>query len=216
MPQVMLAHFERAAVDIAAHGDNDTLPFDIDTRFVADKQAELARVCVLFSDELARDSGEINRRKVTQLSVFSERLLAPTGPAGFRATTKIHPFWNLYLNGLAVCIASALEATRSERVHSYRFLPDPGAELFDRTRSWRAFREATVAGAAMLKSGAVVVQTDISSFYEHVSHHHVQNFVNDLLQDAGRVGNQIDALLGKFSAGRSFGLPVGGQASRIL
>ena len=34
MPEVTLAHFERAAADIGAHGDNDTIPFDIDTRFL--------------------------------------------------------------------------------------------------------------------------------------------------------------------------------------
>lgn len=209
-------HFERAAADIAAHGDNDTLPFDIETKFISDRQAELSAICTEFSDELLRDSVENNKNKIDQLVVFSERLLAPTGPSGFRATTKIQPFWNLYFNGLGVCIASALETDRSENVHSYRFKADLGAELFDRNRSWRAYREATVADAAGLGAGSIVVQTDISSFYEHISHHHVENFVDDLIQDGGRLGNQINALLAKFSGGRSFGLPVGGQASRIL
>lgn len=33
MSAVTRDHFKRAASDIANHGDNDTLPFDIDTRF---------------------------------------------------------------------------------------------------------------------------------------------------------------------------------------
>ncbi|WP_417316304.1 RNA-directed DNA polymerase [Cycloclasticus pugetii] len=90
-----------------------------------------------------------------------------------------------------------------------------GSELFDRGSSWRVFREATSREAALAPKGTVVVQTDISSFYEHISHHYLENLIDDLYPD-GRVGNQITALLSKFSAGRSFGLPVGGQCSRIL
>src|ERR1700719_1477142 len=37
---VTLDHFERAAADTRAHGDNDTLPFDIDNRFICDNIAD--------------------------------------------------------------------------------------------------------------------------------------------------------------------------------
>jgi hypothetical protein len=169
----------------------------------------------VFYEELRRDDEKNSARKVAELGVFNERLLAPAGPAGFRVTTKIHAFWSVYFNGLGIAIADALEDERDPRVRSYRFKRDGGEELFDRSFSWRAFREATVAEALGIADGAIVVQTDISSFYEHVSHHHIQNALNDLFPD-GRMGNQINALVGKFSAGRSFGLPVGGQASRVL
>jgi hypothetical protein len=215
MLEITLQHFERAAADIGAHGDNDTLPFDIDTRFVQQRQAEIAGMAFTFYKELLRDDAKNSSRKIAEPGVFNERLLAPTGPAGFRITTKIHPFWSVYFNGLGIAIADALEDDRDPRVRSYRFKRDGGEELFDRSFSWRAFREATVAEALSFADGAIVVQTDISSFYEHISHHHVQNALNDLFPD-GRMGNQMNALLGKFSSGRSFGLPVGGQASRVL
>lgn len=218
MPEITLDHFKRAAADIGAHGDNDTLPFDIDTQFVTQKQVELAGIAYSFYSELCGDTEKNNSKKIAALNVFSERLLAPTGASGFRVTTKIHPFWNIYLNGLGVGIANALEEKRDSRVRSYRFLRDGGSELFDRTASWKAFREAT-AGAAInavaTVQSTVVLQTDISSFYEQISHHHVENFIDDLFPD-GRVGNQVNALLGKFSGGRSFGLPVGSQCSRII
>jgi len=41
--------------------------------------------------------------------------VATTGPAGFRITTKIHPFWNLYFNGLRIAIAETFEPKRSAR-----------------------------------------------------------------------------------------------------
>jgi len=140
----------------------------------------------------------------------------PSGPSGFRVATKIHPFWNLYFNGLGVAIADAIESTRDDRAHSYRFSLAAGTELFNRDRSWRSFRMHTAEEAENSEPSTVVVQTDISGFYEHISHHHVQNFINDVFPDDGRIAAQVVALLSKFSAGRSFGLPVGGQGSRVL
>ncbi len=215
MPEVTLEHFLRAAADIAAHGDNDTLPFDVDTNFVSAKQTELAGVAFGFSEQLRKDSESNSKHKITALTVFSERLLVATGASGFRVTTKIHPFWSIYFNGLGVAIADYLEPLRDQRTFSYRFRAEGDSELFDRTSSWRAFREATSQEAANAPAGTIVVQTDVSSFYEHISHHYLENLIDDLFPD-GRVGNQVVALLTKFSAGRSFGLPVGGQCARIL
>lgn len=212
-----LHHFERAAREVAKHGDNDTLPFDMDVRFCGDEAGALASIAYGFFAEL-RDSQAVkdNHDRIAALHVHSERLLTPSGPAGFRVVTKIHLFWNIYLNGLAIAIAEVLESQRFPSAHSYRFLMDGGEQLFDPTKSWRAFKEATVAQANSAGDGAVVVQTDISSFYEHVSHHYIENLINTLGGDSGPVSKQVNALLSKLFAGRSFGLPVGGQGARIL
>lgn len=212
-----LRHFERAAREIAEHGDNDTLPFDVDIRFCRDEAQALASIAYGFYSDL-RDSKAIkdNHERITGLHVYSERLLAPSGPTGFRVITKIHLFWNIYLNGLAIAIAEALEPRRSAKVHSYRFMESGDKDLFDYTRSWRSFKEETVQKASALPEHAVIVQTDISSFYEHVSHHYIENLINSLGGDATAVSKQVNALLSKLFAGRSFGLPVGGQGARIL
>jgi len=211
-----ISHFERAAREIGAHGDNDTLPFDVDTKFCGDKAAELASIAFGFYRELRNGDLSANQARMSSMSIFSERLLAPSGPAGFRVVTKIQLFWCLYLNGLAIAIAEALETRRSPNAHSYRFLSDGNEQLFDAQRSWREFKQVTVAQALAAGPDAVVVQTDISSFYEHLSHHHIENFITDLGGDGRVVAKQINAILSKFTAGRSFGLPVGGQGSRIL
>jgi hypothetical protein len=214
--QPTLAHFERAALEIAAHGDNDTLPFDVDTKFCGDKASELATICFGFYQELkSGEFGKIHTR-MASMPILSERLIAPSGPAGFRVVTKIQLFWCVYFNGLAIAIAEALENSRSPNVHSYRFQPEGGEQLFDPAKSWREFKLATVQQATDAGIDAVVVQTDISSFYEHLSHHHIENFISDLGGDGRIVAKQVNAILSKFTAGRSFGLPVGGQGSRIL
>ena len=212
-----LRHFERAAREVGKNGDNDTLPFDIDVRFCGDEVEALASIAYGFYSEL-RDSQSVkeNHERIAALNVHSERLLAPSGPTGFRVVTKIHLFWNIYLNGLAIAIAEALEPRRPPNAHSYRFLPTGNEQLFDRDRSWRAFKEATVFQARDAGDNAVIVQTDISSFYEHVSHHYIENLINGLGGDAGTVSKQVNALLSKLFAGRSFGLPVGGQGARVL
>ncbi|QKM44065.1 RNA-directed DNA polymerase [Ralstonia solanacearum] len=211
-----LDHFERAAREVAAHGDNDTLPFDLDVRFCGDRAKELGAIAFGFYGELRDGQAKDNHEGIASMRIYSERLIAPSGPAGFRVVTKIHPFWNIYLNGLAIAIAEALEPQRKATVHSYRFLPGDGVQLFDSARSWRAFKEETVRSADAAGPDAIIVQTDISSFYEHVSHHYIENFTSDLGGDSKQVSKQVNALLGKLFAGRSFGLPVGGQGARIL
>ena len=62
----------------------------------------------------------------------------------------------------------------------------------------------------------MVVQTDISSFYEHIYHHRLENVIGDLSDANSTVAVQVDRILSKLAAGRSFGLPVGGQCARVL
>ena len=138
MSDVTLKHFEHAAQDIGVHGDNDTLPFDVDNRFIKDKQKDLAKMAFDFFSGTDKKSEKDARNHIDKLDLFSERLLVPSGPYGFRITTKIHPFWNLYLNGLGVAIAEKNEPNRKDQAHSYRYITD-GESLFDKSKSWRAY-----------------------------------------------------------------------------
>ncbi|MFC3228317.1 RNA-directed DNA polymerase [Marinibaculum pumilum] len=208
-------HFRRAALEIGKSGENDTLPYDIDAGFIRDKAENLSEICFQLFQDIDSRTPENAARFVNGLTIGSERLLVPAGSHGFRITTKINPFWNLYLNGLGFAIAEANEGNRSDRVHSYR-LSANGDDLFDRTRSWRTYKEATLEEPVLNNENSVVVQTDISSFYEHVYHHRLENVVNDLAPANSTIATQIDRILSKLSSGRSFGLPVGGQCARVL
>ena len=100
-------------------------------------------------------------------------------------------------------------------MHSYRFA-SAGTDLFDREWSWRRFRQASLEDCQRAGTHAIVVQTDISSFYEHISHHRLENNLDDLASAESTIPTQLDRFLSKLAGGRSFGLPVGGQMSRIL
>lgn len=208
-------HFGRAIDDIAAHGGNDTLPFDVDSRFLAESKAELVGIALHYATQLEQNGPEFALAKIESLSFFSERLLAPAGPTGFRVTTKIHPFWNFYFNALGIAIAERLEPLRSDRAHSYRYTEN-GPGLFNKDWSWREFKRKTLEDCSAAPATAVVVQTDISSFYEHIYHHRVENFIDELFPESNSISMQVDRMLNSFASGRSFGLPVGGQCSRIL
>ncbi len=210
-----LRHFSRAVADVIAHGDNDMLPFDIDNRFIKDNGDLISKMAFDLFSKLEKDGQKKTIEKLNSIPIFTERLLSPTGSNGFRISTKIHPFWNIYLNGLAVSIAEKNENRRSDFVHSYRYNHE-GTELFDRSRSWRAYKQATLENKKLKNSDVMVVQTDISNFYEHIYHHRLENCIADLFHQGSTVAAQINKILNHIASGRSFGLPVGGQCSRIL
>jgi hypothetical protein len=213
--QVTRDHFLRAAFEIGQSGENDTLPYDIDAAFTRDKSEDLSQICFDLFLSVEAKSVKDAVAFMNGITIGSERLLTPSGSHGFRITTKIHPFWNLYLNGLGLAIAEANEGHRSERVHSYR-LGSEAFSFFDRSKSWKAYKEATLEEKALKNEDCVVIQTDVSSFYEHIYHHRLENVLNDLASSNSTVAMQVDRILSKLSAGRSFGLPVGGQCARVL
>lgn len=215
MVDVKKDHFVRSAAEIGFNGDNDTLPYDIDSAFIKDKSTDLAEICITLYKHIESLSRDKAVKYVSALNISNEKLLVPTGSHGFRLTTKIHPFWNLYLNGIGLAIAEANENRRSSRVHSYR-LSREGTGFFDKERSWRSYKTETVSPEAALSENSIVIQTDISSFYEHIYHHRLENSIDDISLVGSNIGVQIDRILSKLAAGRSFGLPVGGQCARFL
>jgi len=142
--------------------------------------------------------------------------LTQVGYTGFRWTTQIEPFWNAYYLAIVIQLASKIEAQRitveENTVFSYRFnWDDENAKLFiDST--WRDYREKALELSANYE---YVVVTDIADFYPRIYHHRIENALKRL-PDAGEIPKRIMALLSNFSKNVSYGLPVGGPASRIL
>jgi hypothetical protein len=85
-----LDHCKRAISDVATFGDNDVVPFDVDTKFVAEKADQLADAILDIGRSLERKSQKDCKSTLHGVQIFSERLLAPVGQSGFRITTKIH------------------------------------------------------------------------------------------------------------------------------
>lgn len=216
MIKVEKSNFLHAALEIGQSGENDTLPYDVDAAFIKENSEELSEICIALFRDIENGTVGKPANFMNGLAFASERLLVPSGSHGFRITAKIHPFWNLYLNGLGLAIAEANEGNRSWRAHSYRLGGGEKPDFFDRTRSWRSYKNATLAEQTLAGESAIVVQADIASFYEHIYHHRLENVIKDLAAEGSTIALQIDRILSKLAAGRSFGLPVGGQCARVL
>lgn len=196
--------------NVAYWGDTDVLPFPLENHWFHDDPETVA-------DLLTELDTNFDEWRATYPVAF-ERILSGVGYTGFRSTTHIDPIWNAYLLSLTVELGAAIEASRiptdANQVFSYRFSPDTEEHtLFDRHIGWRSFQERAVELAG---SNRFVLSTDISDFYPRVYHHRIKNAL-DRVSSNKDACKRIDVILSDLSVGGvSYGLPVGGNAARIL
>ncbi|MFO0614783.1 MAG: RNA-directed DNA polymerase [Polyangiaceae bacterium] len=200
---------ELALRNIARFGDTDVFPFALETAWFHDAEPEcvgLLEECDKHFDDWIREYPFLHVKSLTSV-----------GYAGFRAATQIDPIWNAYLLALVVEIGPDLERARvpvtKEMVFSYRYVPGPDTHsLFDTNLGWVAFQSTALARAS---AQAFVLATDISDFYPRIYHHRLENALQQATERRDIV-NRIIVLLAKFSQTSSYGLPVGGNAARVL
>jgi hypothetical protein len=200
----------RTAVrNIAAHGDTDVFPYPLENHWFHDEEDMVVVLLRALDDNF-------DSRLVSYPMTFA-RTLAGVGYNGFRAVTQIEPLWNAYLLALVVEIAPDIERARipvaREVVFSYRYRPDPTvATLFDRDIGWARFHQKALERRTQFP---VIVSTDISDFYARIYHHRLENALAQATSNRPAVA-RIMEMLKIFSQGTSYGLPVGGHASRLL
>ncbi len=144
------------------------------------------------------------------------KTLVPVGYTGFRWATQIEPFWNVYFLSLVLKIADGIEGQRinlnESKVFSYRYNYDEeSGKIFDDS-NWRTYRRRA---QEIARNHQFVAVTDISDFYPRIYHHRIDNALRRI-PGADQVRGRILKLLMVFSGGDSYGLPVGGPASRML
>lgn len=198
-------HFSAALTNVAMRGDTDIFPFPFENRIALDMNEP-------FSQLLEGTSNDFENF-LNSHPIASHSALAPAGYTGFRWATQIDPYWNAYLLGLTLSIASEIEPSRlpeeTNRVYSYRYAPDmPNLFAPD---GWANFE---LRSRELSTRHKYVVQTDISDFYGRTYHHRLENALGDSC--SGPAPKQIIKILTKLSDGASYGLPVGGPAARIL
>jgi hypothetical protein len=194
--------------NIAHHGDTDIFPFPFENLVFHDRLAESQSVLEAIHKDFPK-----------WLSTYPPQAiptLTQVGYTGFRWATLIDPFWNAYYLALVTSIADQIEAQRipesDKTVFSYRYdWQDTDAKLF-KDSTWTNFRKQCL---HLSNTFPVVVQTDISDFYPRIYHHRIENALHRL-PNPGDAPKRIMDLLGSFSRNVSYGLPIGGPASRIL
>lgn len=204
----MKDNFRKALKNVIQHGDTDIFPFPFERYMFDEKLDESVAILSEYHSNLDKalsTSPPLTLVKLSQVGYF-----------GFRQATMIEPFWNAYFLGLVVSLAESIENIRikieDKQVFSYRYeWNELDGSLFKPT-SWVDYKRQSVEYS---KSFKYVLQTDISNFYPRINHHKLENELKriDPISDTPW---RIIKLLSVFSGTISYGLPVGGPASRLL
>ena len=98
-------------------GDTDVFPFPFENHIFHDTPDPVVSL-------LAEIPNDVNKA-IQQLPLYNVSMLSANGYNGFRWATQIDPIWNVYLLGLVLELAPAIEALRiaasDEVVFSYRY-----------------------------------------------------------------------------------------------
>lgn len=202
-------YYKLAIDNISKYGDTDIFPYPIENALFFDKPNEVKAILEKISSDFENWS--------TNTPVESINSCIPVGITGFRWAAIIDPIWNAYLLYKVLSISNDIESKRiapeKNCVFSYRInLNQTTGKLFDNRYTWRKFYETARTKA---HNAAYVIKFDISDFYTRIYHHRLENA---LLRSTSNINSvkRIMAVLNSLSKNASYGLPVGGNASRIL
>jgi len=201
--------FNLALSNIIKHGDTDIFPYPFESRLFEDNKH-------IVNSALVETYKDFDNKRIelppNQINSFSS-----IGYYGYRWATQIDPFWNAFFLGLVLKLANEIEKTRSSsnNVYSYRFKPNiEEGSLFDKDISWRKYQEDSITECSK-DEVKYVLTCDIADFYPRIYHHRLENAL-DRIDPNKNISGKIKKLLQTFSETKSYGVPVGCPASRIL
>ncbi|MDO6437489.1 RNA-directed DNA polymerase [Cyclobacterium sp. 1_MG-2023] len=202
-------YYKLAIDNISKFGDTDIFPYPIENALFYDKPEEVKKI-------LEQISGDFDNWS-TNYPVESINSCIPVGITGFRWAAIVDPIWNAFLLYEVLRISKDLETKRiapsKNCVFSYRLkLKQTTGKLFDNDLTWRKFYETARTKAS---SSAYVIKLDISDFYTRIYHHRLENALLRSTSNTTSV-KRIMTILNSISKNASYGLPVGGNAARIL
>lgn len=204
----MRDNFKKALTNIVRHGDTDIFPFPFERYLFEQKLDEVLNILDAYHKNIEDAIALSPPLTIVELS--------QVGYYGFRQATLIEPFWNAYFLGLVISIAEEIESKRikeeENNVFSYRYQWDESTGSLFKDTTWIDYKKQCVEYS---KHYNYVLQTDISNFYPRINHHKLENELKRI-DPQNKVQKKIMTLLSAFSGTISYGLPVGGPASRIL
>lgn len=209
MNKNMECYFRMALKNIVSHGDTDIFPFPVENHVFRD--CPDGSVSVL--NKLHNNIGEA----LAGYPPSNVGALAPVGYTGFRWALQIDPLWNAAYLSWVLAIAEQIENSRipieKKVVFSYRYKWDEqSGSCFDRENSWKSFIDRAVEKASTCN---YIATCDISEFYLRINHHRIENAIQRL-PDSNHVATHLKKFLSNLSGTYSFGLPIGGPASRLI
>lgn len=202
-------YYKLAIDNISKFGDTDIFPFPIENALFYDRPNDVKTILERISTDF--DSW------IADYPVESINSCIPVGITGFRWAAVIDPIWNAYLLYEVLRISKDIESKRipveKNSVFSYRIkLNQSTSKIFDSEFTWRKYYETAREKA---RNSAYVIKFDISDFYTRIYHHRLDNALSRSTSNTTAV-KRIKTIITSISKNTSYGLPVGGNAARIL
>ena len=210
---VKKAQFKSAAVravrNITSHGDTDIFPFPFENFAFSDKPDEIVALILEYDKHFYNYLTRFPPQNVSSLT--------PVTYSGFRWATQIDPIWNAHFLSCVLALATKIEKARPPKtddiVFSYRYAPSrKTGNLFDVSYGWFQFMKHS---NSLSEQFEYVVVCDIAEFYARLGHHRLENALKQIAGDTP-YPKKIMSFLKNYSNTRSFGLPIGGPAARLL
>ena len=201
--------FELAIKNITSFGDTDIFPLPFENHVLFDQQDPLIGLLLEAFDEFDHLFALSPPQHIGSLT--------PVGHTGFRWAAQLDPFWNAFLLGLVLAISERIETSRlpvsSNSIFSYRVDLQPGSNrLFNDEVGFREFLRRS---RELAQEYEYVVIGDISDCYSRIPHHQIENAFQQI-GIAPDISFRILKILQHFSNEKSFGVPIGGPAARLL
>jgi hypothetical protein len=205
-------NFAKIAINnISNFGDTDIFPFPIENIMFYDREPSIESLLLDIECNFADWT--------SKYPINAIHSCIPTGYTSYRWATIIDPLWNAFLLYQVLKISDLIEKARisisKDTIFSYRLKIDElSGRLFDTNINWRRFYDKAIE-IAENNSFQYVVRFDISDFYNRVYHHKLENEIGRIEADAD-IKCRIMTILQSISGNVSYGLPVGGNAARLL
>lgn len=203
------AHFKRAILHLADLGDTDILPSLFEFQFF--KEA---------ADPIVKKLQSFSAASYNPVGAFE--VLSPKTQTSFRIAHQLHPTDTLLFTAASIEIAEAVDEARlgpEQGAFSYRFDNDPSSSsLFTDTCSyhdWLISIAELCQPDEAFSNEPLVLETDISDFYGRIYFHRIEHVLDDI-EAANPPRKIIENVIKNSRARQSYGLPVGGAASRII
>lgn len=198
----------RAAIKhLCRYGDTDVFPHLPELAFFAEQEEDIISELTKLDLDTYEPLGAVEA-------------LTPKSRYGFRVAHQLTALDTLLFLACVVEIGQDIEAKRqpveNTRAFSYRFAVDASeGQIFRPNHTFKDWLHQQLAIIRNDENIQSIVNTDISDFYPRINFHRLQNLLDEVAPGCG-AGRFIMKHLRVIRAKQSFGLPMGGTASRLL
>lgn len=198
-------NLELAISHITRFGDTDIFPHLIELAFLQEKKDDIVKIVASY---------DINNFKPSH----SVEALAPKSRYGFRIANQIMFLDCLLLTAAVIQIADDLEKIKGPvtdlGAFAYRFSRNESGSIFLAERTYRDWLELQKKYSTDNNFDSVIF-TDIADFYQRIYFHRIENMLRSSTSQKGVI-KLIESVIKKIRAKQSYGIPVGGTASRLI